>query len=562
MSPPSSEPSTTPSEVPAYLQSSDAYIAAAATTAERAAEFWLLVGARERDRNGPLHQLHVWSYLAFPGSSRGVPELLANVEELTVDELRPHVDGLHGICWKPALGDNGVPSRWFCGRVDSRRSDNGRWGLPFDFLNLVTAYEAADGLWVRDVDCGEPEAVMRVRQEAGCEFVEVNRKLLRQVLGLAGAVLVRHHVLFVIKPAAEIVPLAQESIEPWPNAIGWVRRGHYDHTPGKAWDNMHVKDMVSPVSSSAVDERYIDGETPRGALPFIYDVDSDGEPLLDDGTEGWELRYARFSANVLDKYRRRPNHDVDQWGVSGPGWSIDATFNEDTRVIEALCVDLHRLPLGEQQHWKAHNIVPAGPVSTERLSRDTLSDGLVDDEFHDTVSRFRAAHQTTNEASRQQFGDALFDDLAGGDVHVWSWLRVPESHDMGARDEVLIALGKILGDKLNNALIQRLWLESGESLTGTEAPRGLALAQALAVRLRGAEEAGASWQALRDAYALRSTGAGHARGSNWKKSVTKVDLDESNAATFVEQVLRQLTEALPRCLQSILPDQSDATPSA
>jgi hypothetical protein len=120
--------------------------------------------------------------------------------------------------------------------------------------------------------------------------------------------------------------------------------------------------------------------------------------------------------------------------------------------------------------------------------------------------------------------------LAPRDRHVLAKLHVPTSDNPAELDAQLLGLAKILIDSLNDAELDAALAAPVEN------ERSLAKLKRF---LEGCRYAYAErdLEVLRSIQSLRSTGAAHARGSNYERMLKKLGLLGSPANVIIERLL-------------------------
>ena len=237
------------------------------------------------------------------------------------------------------------------------------------------------------------------------------------------------------------------------------------------------------------------------------------------------LTPVHFKREVLDRYFHNPGKYAVSDGVvrNDPHWVFRMDDDHSGRVV-AFLGDLGRdLPYTEQLHWRAHNILPDGGLSKTAISRS------FDAQFADGEQpehRFKVAYASFCKSWSGKNGWDLFRPLAEGDQHLLTKLHVPTSDNPAELDAQLLGLAKILVDSLNDAQMNAALsaaIKDEKSLSKLE--RYLALL--------GYPEVKRDVDTLRAIQGLRSTGAAHARGSNYHKTLKRRGLDKQSAPVII-----------------------------
>ncbi len=241
------------------------------------------------------------------------------------------------------------------------------------------------------------------------------------------------------------------------------------------------------------------------------------------------LTPVHFKREVLDRYFHNPGKYAVSDGVvrNDPHWVFRMDDDHSGRVV-AFLGDLGRdLPYTEQLHWRAHNILPDGGLSKTARSRSfhaQFADG------EQPEHRFKVAYARFCKSWSEMHGWDLFRPLATGDQHLLTKLHVPTSDNPAELDAQLLGLAKILVDSLND----------GEMDAALASPianeRSLAKLERY-LTWRGYPEVNRDVGTLRAIQGLRSTGAAHARGSNYEKTLKRRGLDKQPAPVVVRALI-------------------------
>lgn len=241
------------------------------------------------------------------------------------------------------------------------------------------------------------------------------------------------------------------------------------------------------------------------------------------------LTSVSFKRQVLDRYFHNPGKYEASDGLvrNDPHWVLRIDDDHSDRVIVFLG-DLGRdLPYSEQLHWRAHNILPGGAMSRTAQSRSfdaRFADG------EQPEHRFKSAYQRFNATWLKTHSWPLFRPLATSDKHLLTKLHVPTSDNPAELDAQLVGLAKILIDSLNDAKLD-------ETLS-TQVPseRSIAKLERYLTSI-SYPHAKRDIAALRTIQGLRSTGAAHARGSNYAKALKRSGLVDQPAPIIVKKLI-------------------------
>lgn len=241
------------------------------------------------------------------------------------------------------------------------------------------------------------------------------------------------------------------------------------------------------------------------------------------------LTPVHFKRDVLDRYFHNPGKYVVSDGVvrNDPHWVFRMDDDHGDHVV-AFLGDLGRdLPYIEQLHWRAHNILPDGGLSRTAQARSfdaQPADG------EQPEHRFKTAYQCFNKAWLDAHGWPLFRPLAPDDRHLLTKLHVPTSDNPAELDAQLVGLAKILIDSLNDAGL--------DSALASPIPDERSLAKLKRyLTIRKYPEIERDIGALSAIQGLRSTGAAHARGSNYTKALKRRNLEGQSAPVIISALI-------------------------
>lgn len=264
-----------------------------------------------------------------------------------------------------------------------------------------------------------------------------------------------------------IVTLEGEADNPLPEADRYVDVREPDRTwsfgsideTGDPLSRLCGKRLLAPPSRTEANTDYdevdrhaafIIGEDVAGR-PVEHSADPSGLANLFGANAGAPdyLTPVHFRREVLDRYFHNPGRYEVGDGVvrCDPHWVLRMDDDHRERVLVFLG-DLGRdLPYAEQLHWRAHNILPDGGLSSTAWTRSFDSQPA---DGEQPEHRFKIAYQRFNDRWLEAHGWHLFRPLALGDRHLLTKLHVPISDNPAELDAQLLGLAKILVDSLND----------------------------------------------------------------------------------------------------------------
>lgn len=193
---------------------------------------------------------------------------------------------------------------------------------------------------------------------------------------------------------------------------------------------------------------------------FIIGVDEDGDEVHHTCDEEQLSNYfgknpgapqylttVFFRKTVLSKYYNDPSKYRVEDGVlfCGSYWSLRLDNNHPDYVTVYLG-DLGHLSHAEQLYWKSLNVVPDGEMSEVAFRRGMLGEWTDAD---DPALAFKVAYEQFREDWSSTLGWELYKPLRSDDEHHWQALHVPVSENQKEFDDQVMALSKLLVERLN-----------------------------------------------------------------------------------------------------------------
>lgn len=279
-------------------------------------------------------------------------------------------------------------------------------------------------------------------------------------------------------------------------------------------------------------------------VSFIIGVDSEGENIehtsnpdrLSDyfgGNPGAPhyLTPVFFRREVLSKYFSEPErYAVTDGQLSCLNlWACRIDNDLKSNVVVFLG-DLGRdLPNSERLHWKQFNVAPEGSISETKFRRGFLA------EFTNPKSPellFKAEYRSFCQDWESKFDWKFFLSPTSGDSHLLNTMRVPASNSQPEFDDQILTLTKLLIDFLNEKRLAQ------ETKTDTSQMKGISKLDAFLC------ESGVDAQSfiipfLRALQNLRSSGAGHRKGSGYEKALRKLGIDLADKPNAVANLLER-----------------------
>lgn len=302
----------------------------------------------------------------------------------------------------------------------------------------------------------------------------------------------------------------------------------------KSFSRLFGKRFVPPLPKEKSGFWGFEDKTPKKYVEFIIGIDADGNEIIHTSEEAKLNNY--FGANpgepnyltpvcfrktVLDKYYQQPGkYSVEAGNLRCAGlWNIRIDNHLDDHVV-AWLGDLGRdIPHQEALHWRSHNIPPA--KMSETFFRQQILGQWVSTDHPEHV--FKHAYRQLVTKSLKLLGWEVLLPLADEDEHFFQSLRIPATNEQKDFDEVILGVTKVLIDSLNE-----------KQLNTFIPPAELAAVKGSISRLEKAWEHlqvpsyADHIRFLRDLQDLRSSGAAHRKGSNYKRIAEKLGIEADN----------------------------------
>jgi hypothetical protein len=210
--------------------------------------------------------------------------------------------------------------------------------------------------------------------------------------------------------------------------------------------------------------------------------------------------------------------------------------HHDDRVV-AWLGDLGRdLPYEEQLHWRSFNVPPAGAASETFIRRQLLAQFAKSER---PEHLFPQQYEKLKDLCTKSLGWPLLLPLTAEDVHHFRGIRVPSSDEQKDFDDLVQSLTKILIDSLNEkALNAFIPPEQTTTMKGSISRLESAL------RARGVSGFEPHIDFLRRVQNLRSSGAAHRKGSNYRRIADEFQVDSQNLRTVFAGILVKALDVL------------------
>ena len=240
-----------------------------------------------------------------------------------------------------------------------------------------------------------------------------------------------------------------------------------------------------------------------------------------------------FKTSVLDKYYQIPGkyQISDGYLLCGSFWGITIDNHHDDKVCVWLGYLGRDLPYNEQLHWKAHNIPSATGVSETYFRRQICAE-FTDSKRPEHI--FQRRYSELQEMCRDNLGWQLILQLKSNDAYHLDTIRVPDTDEQMAFDQLVESLSIILIDSLNSKRLKAfIPKEQHEDLKYSISYLEAALAAC------NVSDASEHVLFLRKLQGLRSAGSAHRKGGNYELALERLNPDDKGLKSVFAGILGQ-----------------------
>lgn len=334
------------------------------------------------------------------------------------------------------------------------------------------------------------------------------------------------------------------------------------------WDyegvsNMHQsfsvlegKRLVEPLPKSQRGLRGVAEEPNTKYVEFIIGVDDNGEENTYTCDPAKVDRYGsnpgapvditpvHFRKQVLDKYYHEPDkYTLEDSILKCPWWVMQIDNHHDDKVIVLLRY-LSSLPYAEQLYWQSYNIPPEGGVSKTYFERNFK--GMFTDSDR-PEHLFKQSYRDLQLMCEKYLGWQILLPLNAGDEHHLKSLRIPSTDEQCDFDELVLSLAKIIIDSLNQEQLKKLISPEQEGNLNPEEKERLKQSIGcleIALNACGVANAADHISFLRKLQNLRSSGAAHRKGSNYKKVADEFGIEGQSLRVVFTAILGKASDCL------------------
>lgn len=281
---------------------------------------------------------------------------------------------------------------------------------------------------------------------------------------------------------------------------------------------------------------------------FIIGTDKNGDPVKHTcnpeklnnffGKNEMEPAYLTpvfFKRDVLQKYYSESElyRVTDGYLSCGSLWGM-AIDNHHKDVVAAYLGDLGRdLPESHQRHWVNYNIASDEALSSVTFKRDML--GIFADS--DIIEhKFKRDYNKLDEIWEDSFGWQLYLPPSSEDEYILDQIRRPLNTSQHEFDQLVLLLGKVLVDFLNEKAI-------ADRINTTQDLKGIGKLECW-LNDNDHEDAKEHIEFLRNLWRLRSAGSGHRKGKGYNDLIQKFNADEFELPDVFDLILHKADEYL------------------
>lgn len=236
-----------------------------------------------------------------------------------------------------------------------------------------------------------------------------------------------------------------------------------------------------------------------------------------------------FRKEVMQKYYGSSDYEITDGYLRRTGaWGLRFDNNSPEHIAVFLG-DLGRdLPEKEQIYWKSFNLIPDGrKISRTNFERSFLGN------FYDPENpehRFKNKFKELQEYWNKKYGWYLFLPLSTKDEHFFDSLRSMLTKEQSEFDAQILALTKVTIDSINVKLLRTHLGITDKSI------KSISLMESLLDKLQSSHLA-ALTSLLKGIQSVRSTSVAHRKGTEYEKTISKLNIDDDDYSAEFDQLL-------------------------
>jgi hypothetical protein len=422
--------------------------------------------------------------------------------------------------------------------------------LSEEFRHYFNLYEdRKSGTFILLDDNGDDVEVVRITPSK----VEIRAKYLKEYLAARGMVM----LLFFEFDRWSAKAIEELGIEKSDNAVREADHAYVRWiNPCDGWSTAEQQTYARMMGKKVIPglkdyKPSLSGRDDRVYESFVIGVDNQGSEASHTCDEGQLANYfgknpeaphylipVFFRKAVLGKYYAdSAKYQVqDGYVFCGAYWSLRMDNNHPDYVVVYLG-DLGHLSHTEQLYWKSFNVVPDGGVSKVAFQRGILGQFTDPDE---PALAFKLAYERFGKQWHDRFGWDLFKPLGADDKHHWHALHVPVGGNQKEFDDQVMALSKLLIERLNER-------ELAKHIEIADGDKGITKFEKYLEAVGFAKDQLVTF--LRNLNGLR-TGPAHVKGKDYQRAAQHFDLEGKGLARSFSDILTEATVLLAQ-LQSL-----------
>jgi hypothetical protein len=236
-----------------------------------------------------------------------------------------------------------------------------------------------------------------------------------------------------------------------------------------------------------------------------------------------------FRKEVMQKYYASSDYEITDGHLRRTGaWGLRFDNNSPYHVAVFLG-DLGRdLPEKEQIYWKSFNLIP----DERKISRTNFERSFLGN-FYDPENpehRFKNKYNELQKYWNEKYGWHLFLPLSAKDEHFFDSLRSMLTKEQSEFDAQILALTKITIDSIN---VKPLRVHLGVT---DKSIKSISLMESLLDKMQSSNLTALA-KLLKGVQSVRSTGVAHRKGTEYEKTISKLNIDDDNYSEEFDQLL-------------------------
>lgn len=240
-----------------------------------------------------------------------------------------------------------------------------------------------------------------------------------------------------------------------------------------------------------------------------------------------------FRKEVMQKYYSSSDYEINDGHLHRRGaWSLRLDNNSPTHVAVFLGDLGTDLPEKEQIYWKSFNVAPDGrTISDANFQRSFLGN------FYDADNpehKFKNKYERLQKEWQEHYGWSLFLPLSDKDNHFIKSIRSMLTNEQSEFDGQILSLTKTINDSINVKELRKFLEITDQDI------KSIGLMEELLKKLE-IKDSSTHISLLRAIQSVRSTGVAHRKGTEYEKSIARLNINEEDYQTEFDQILLNMT---------------------